>query len=71
MQGTGEERHPRRRHRHDSDHERQRLGGGGDAASAQVGVDGRIGFRVGKDMNLHISTFDVTRRLAPAPIKKD
>ncbi len=37
----------------------------------QIGADGRFGFRVGKDMNLHISTLNVTRRLAPAPIKKD
>jgi hypothetical protein len=37
----------------------------------RVSVDGRFGFRVGKDMNLHISTLNVTRRLAPAPIKKD
>jgi len=36
-----------------------------------VGVDGQFGFRVGKDMNLHISTLNVTRRLAPTPIKKD
>jgi hypothetical protein len=36
-----------------------------------VAVDGRFGFRVGKDMNLHISTLNVTRRLAPAPVKKD
>jgi hypothetical protein len=35
-----------------------------------VEIDGRIGFRVGKDVNLHISTLNVTRRLAPAPVKK-
>ena len=34
-------------------------------------VDGRFGFRIGKDMNLHIATLNVTRRLAPAPIKKE
>ncbi len=36
-----------------------------------IDADGRFGFRVGKDMNLHISTLNVTRRLAPAPVKKD
>ena len=33
-------------------------------------TDGRIGFRVGGDMNLHIATMNVTRKLAPVPIKK-
>ena len=33
-------------------------------------TDGRIGFRVGKDMNLHIATLNVTRKLAPVPVKK-
>jgi hypothetical protein len=33
-------------------------------------TDGRIGFRVGKDMNLHIATMNVTRKLAPAPVRK-
>jgi hypothetical protein len=33
-------------------------------------TDGRIGFRVGKDVNLHISTLNVTRKLAPVPVKK-
>jgi hypothetical protein len=37
---------------------------------AEVETDGRIGFRVGKDVNLHISTLNVTRRLAPVPVKK-
>jgi len=37
----------------------------------QVTVGGRFGFRVGKDINLHVSTLNVTRRLAPAPVKKD
>jgi hypothetical protein len=36
-----------------------------------VAVDGRFGFRVGKDMNLHIATLNVTRRLAPAPVKRN
>lgn len=37
---------------------------------AEVETDGRIGFRVGKDVNLHISTLNVTRKLAPVPVKK-
>lgn len=37
---------------------------------AGVETDGRFGFRVGKDMNLHISSLNVTRRLAPVPVKK-
>ncbi len=32
--------------------------------------DGLIGFRIGKDVNLHISALNVTRRLAPVPVKK-
>jgi hypothetical protein len=36
----------------------------------QVPAEGRIGFRVGKDLNLHITTLNVTRKLAPVPIKK-
>ena len=38
---------------------------------AGIGGDGRIGFRIGKDMNLHISSLNVTRRLAPVPVEKD
>lgn len=30
-------------------------------------LDGLFGFRVGRDLNLHISQLDITRRLAPAP----
>jgi len=37
---------------------------------AGVETDGRFGFRVGKDVNLHISTLNVTRKLAPVPAKK-
>ena len=37
---------------------------------ADVRIDGRVGFRVGKDMNLHITTLNVTRKLAPVPVKK-
>jgi hypothetical protein len=40
------------------------------APRPQVAVAGRFGFRVGKDMNLHIATLNLTRRLAPAPVKK-
>ena len=36
----------------------------------ELKADGRIGFRVGKDMNLHIATLNVTRKLAPVPVKK-
>jgi hypothetical protein len=37
---------------------------------AGLAVDGVFGFRVGKDLNLHITTLDVTERLAPVPVKK-
>jgi hypothetical protein len=37
---------------------------------AELRAEGRVGFRVGKDMNLHITSLNVTRRLAPVPIKK-
>lgn len=33
-------------------------------------VDGTIGFRIGKGVNLHITNLDVTRRLAPFPAPK-
>jgi hypothetical protein len=33
-------------------------------------ADGAVGFRVGKSLNLHVSTFDLTHRLAPIPVKK-
>ena len=33
-------------------------------------LDGLFGFRVGRDLNLHISQLDVTRRLAPAAPKR-
>jgi hypothetical protein len=32
----------------------------------QVPTTGTFGFRIGKDLNLHITTLDVTHRLAPA-----
>ena len=35
-----------------------------------VRLDGRLGFRVGKDLNLHIATLNVTRKLAPVPAPK-
>ena len=38
---------------------------------ADIRVDGRIGFRIGKEMNLHITTLNVTRKLAPVPVKKE
>ena len=37
---------------------------------AGLSTDGAFGFRVGKDLNMHISTLDVTQRLAPIPVKK-
>jgi hypothetical protein len=38
---------------------------------ADMKTDGRIGFRIGKDVNLHIAALNVTRKLAPQPSKKD
>jgi hypothetical protein len=37
---------------------------------ADVVTDGAVGFRVGKSLNMHITTFDLTHRLAPVPVKK-
>jgi hypothetical protein len=37
----------------------------------QIAPDGRVGFRVGRDLNLHITTLNVTRKLAPAPVKRN
>jgi hypothetical protein len=34
---------------------------------AEVTTDGAVGFRVGSSLNLHITTFDLTHRLAPVP----
>ncbi|MEO6222080.1 MAG: hypothetical protein ABIP90_02445 [Vicinamibacterales bacterium] len=34
-----------------------------------VATDGAVGFRVGKSLNMHITSFDLTHRLAP-PVKK-
>jgi hypothetical protein len=34
---------------------------------AGLRTDGRIGFRIGSGLNLHISSLDLTTRLAPAP----
>ena len=39
-------------------------------ARADVRTDGRIGFRIGSGVNLHISSLDVTTRLAPVPAPK-
>ena len=33
-------------------------------------LDGHIGFRFGKDVNVHASRLDITYKLAPVPIKK-
>jgi len=37
---------------------------------SEMRASGRVGFRVGKDLNLHITSLDVTQRLAPQPVKK-
>ena len=36
----------------------------------KVRGDGRFGFRIGKDVNLHISALNITRKLAPQPATK-
>lgn len=33
----------------------------------RVPVDGRFGFRIGRDLNLHVTSLDLTRRFAPLP----
>jgi hypothetical protein len=38
--------------------------------AAGLETAGAFGFRVGRDLNLHVSTLDVTQRLAPVPPKK-
>lgn len=35
-----------------------------------VNLEGYLGFRIGKDINIHAARFDVTHKLAPVPIKK-
>ena len=42
----------------------------GALARAGISVDGHFGFRTGADLNLHITTLDYTRRLAPVPAPK-
>lgn len=37
---------------------------------ADVATEGAVGFRIGTSLNLHITTFDLTHRLAPVPVKK-
>ena len=34
---------------------------------ASVSVDGTVGFRIGRGINLHVTNLDLTRRLAPFP----
>lgn len=36
----------------------------------EVVTDGSVGFRIGPSLNLHVTTFDLTYRLAPVPVKK-
>jgi hypothetical protein len=38
--------------------------------TANLRLDGPIGFRVGKGLNLHISNLDLTTRLAPFPVRR-
>lgn len=42
----------------------------GALARGDLPADGLFGFRIGKDLNLHISQLDITRRLAPAPARR-
>lgn len=35
-----------------------------------VNLEGYLGLRIGKDINIHISRLDVTHKLAPVPVKK-
>jgi len=36
---------------------------------AGLGVDGQVGFRIGKGLDVHVSRLDITHRLAPVPVK--
>jgi hypothetical protein len=38
-------------------------------ARTAMPVDGSIGFRIGRGVNLHITNLDLTRRLAPFPVR--
>jgi hypothetical protein len=38
-------------------------------ARTDPALDGFFGFRMGADLNLHVTTLDYTRRLAPVPKK--
>ena len=35
-----------------------------------VNLEGYLGLRIGKDINIHVSRLDVTHKLAPVPVKK-
>ncbi len=37
---------------------------------AGLALDGYVGFRAGRNMNLHASRLDITHKLAPVPVKK-
>jgi hypothetical protein len=37
---------------------------------ANVNLEGYLGLRIGKDINIHASRLDVTHKLAPVPVKK-
>lgn len=36
----------------------------------ELGLDGTFGFRVGKNLNLHITNLDLVTRLAPFPVRR-
>ena len=38
-------------------------------ARARVATEGVFGFRIGPALNLHITTLDITHRLAPVPVR--
>lgn len=39
-------------------------------ARDSVAVDGVVGLRAGRGVNLHVTTFDLTRRIAPVPARR-
>ena len=39
-------------------------------SGTNVNLEGYLGLRIGKDLNIHASRLDVTHKLAPVPVKK-
>ena len=39
-------------------------------AGTNVNLEGYLGLRIGRDLNIHASRLDVTHKLAPVPVKK-